>query len=98
MMLGKKKVTGECFPCKIVFEKVILKSGFSRKFPYPPVEEDGIPGGGRKKTMVNYRGVVNVLMEFQGKKGKKKNNGKIQRGGERFDGIPGEEDIRRFGY
>ena len=71
MMLGKKKVTGECFPCKIVFEKVMLKSGFSRKFPYPPVEEDGIPGGGRKKTMVNYRGVVKVLTEFQGRKEKK---------------------------
>ena len=47
--------------------------------------------------MENSRGVANVLMEFQGKKEKKK-QWKIQRGGERFDGIPGEEDIRRFGY
>ena len=34
-------------------------------------------------------------MEFKGKKGKK-NNGKFQRGGESFDGIPGEGRKKRM--
>ena len=44
--------------------------------------------GGRKNTG-KFQGVVKVLMEFHGKKGKKQ--WKIPGGSESFDGIPGEK-------